>query len=546
MQKNILCLIFICFSTIAWCQESQQEKLQLRKAQIQNEIKNNEKQLQFVKKKESTAVKIIVLQEEKIKLKETLILTTQHQEKILSKDIFANQNQIDKLDKELQLLKADYAKMIVMSYRSRSEESRTMFILSSDNFLQAYKRAQYIKQYTSFRKKQGLEIKLKSEELLDFNKKLKYKKSEKQKLIVENVEEQLSLESAKLAQEKLILSIAKDKNKIVNKIKKKQFESRSIDRKIDQLIREAIAEANRKAAKVRAAKEKARLIAHAKAVAAQKARELEKLKAIENAKLLAIELAKAKERERIAKIASEKAAAKALAAEKAAAIAKATAQVNATAEAKEKAKSIAIAAANAKASAASKASAAANAKATAKEATVKATAAKETAKRMEKATSIPIVPAPEVSSSEIVLSSSGKKDSDNFKANKGRLPKPVENGFISLKFGNQPHPVYKSLTIHNSGLEFTTDPGSSARAVFAGVVASVIVLSPINKAVVLQHGDFFTVYQNLSSTNVSKGDKVNIKQGLGKIRTNGEGRTILKFTLSQNTVYTNPLIWLVN
>jgi septal ring factor EnvC (AmiA/AmiB activator) len=75
-------------------------------------------------------------------------------------------------------------------------------------------------------------------------------------------------------------------------------------------------------------------------------------------------------------------------------------------------------------------------------------------------------------------------------------------------------------------------------------VASVIVLSPINKAVVIQHGDF-TVYQNLSSVSVNQGEKVSSKQTIGRVRTNGDtGKTVIKFLLSQNTVYTNPQPWL--
>jgi murein DD-endopeptidase MepM/ murein hydrolase activator NlpD len=95
-------------------------------------------------------------------------------------------------------------------------------------------------------------------------------------------------------------------------------------------------------------------------------------------------------------------------------------------------------------------------------------------------------------------------------------------------------------------VEITTDAGSSARAVFGGEVTSVIVLSPINKAVMVQHGDFFTVYQNLSSVFVNKGDKVSTKQSLGKVRTNSEGRTIIKFLILQNTTYNNPQSWLYN
>jgi septal ring factor EnvC (AmiA/AmiB activator) len=151
-----------------------------------------------------------------------------------------------------------------------------------------------------------------------------------------------------------------------------------------------------------------------------------------------------------------------------------------------------------------------------------------------------------VSSSKIELTAETKLIADNFRANRGKLPWPVEKGFVSLGYGDQAHPVYKTLVIHNSGVEITTDAGSSARAVFGGEVTSVIVLSPINKAVMIQHGDFFTVYQNLSSVFVNKGDKVSTKQSLGKVRTNSDGKTIIKFLILQNTTYNNPQSWLFN
>ena len=150
-------------------------------------------------------------------------------------------------------------------------------------------------------------------------------------------------------------------------------------------------------------------------------------------------------------------------------------------------------------------------------------------------------------SAKIVLTPEGQLVANNFRANKGRLPWPVEKGAVSLPYGDQPHPVYKTLTVHNSGVEISTENGANARAVFNGEVANVIVLSPVNKAVMIQHGDYFTVYQNLSSVSVSKGDKVSTKQSLGKIRTNGEtGKTVLKFMILQNTTYNNPASWLSN
>ena len=349
-------------TSFMWSQETQQEKLEQRKAQIQQEIRENEKLLQSVKKKEKTAVNVIVIQSNKIKLKEKLINTTEKQAKLLSNDMYINQLQINKLKRELVVLKEDYAKMIVKSYKSRSEESRAMFILSSENFLQAYKRAQYMKQYTSYRKIQGEEIKVKSKDLVQYNDKLDVQKTAKKKLIAENEKERLALEKEKQEQQKLVNSIKKDKNKIAADIKKKQQEARSIDKQINRLIREAIAESNRRAA-------------------------------------------------------MEKAKAKALA--------------NANANAKAESKTL-----------------------------TKAETKAESKKMEREAAAAP------VSSTKIELTPEAKIVADNFRANRGRLPFPVERGFISLGYGDQAHPVYKSLMIHNSGVEITTDQGANARAVF--------------------------------------------------------------------------------
>ncbi len=433
MSKFIFSLLIICMTSSIWGQEDQQQKLEERKAQIQREIRENEELLQATKKKEKSVTNIIIIQASKIKLKEKLINTTEKQTKLLSNDMYINQLQINRLKRELEILKEDYAAMIVKSYKSRSEQSRAMFLLSSENFLQAYKRAQYMKQYASYRKTQGVEIKGKSEELTVFNGKLVVQKTAKQKLIEENEKERLTLQKEKQEQEILVNSIKKDKKKIIAEIKKKQQETRAIDQKIERLIREAIAEANRKAAE-----------------------------------------------------------------------------------------------ANRRAADANRKASPSNTKIPTKEAVVAETKAIE-------------------SSSKIVLTAEGKIIADNFRANKGRLPWPVEKGFVSLGYGDQPHPVHKMLIVHNSGVEITTDQGATARAVFGGEVTSIMVFSPVNKAVMIQHGDFFTVYQNLSSVSVSKGDKVSIKQSIGRVRTNGDtGKTIIKFTISQNTTYSNPNGWLYN
>ena len=415
MQKKLATLFFIFLSTLAWSQLTQEE-LEQRKIKIQEEIQEKERMLQEVRGKEKSVTKLLQIQKEKIGLKQKLIYTTEKQAKLLSNNMYINQVEINKLKKDLVVLKKDYAEMIVKSYKSRSQQSRAMFLLSSENFLQAYKRLQYMKQYSSYRKMQGNEIKDKSVQLADHNAKLSGQKTEKEKLLAEQEKQRQDLVKEKQEQEKIANSLKKDKKQIIAEIKKKQQESKKIDAQIQKMIRDAIAEANKKAA---AAKVKAN---------------------------------------------------------------------------------------------------------------PKTTTAAET-KKIEEST-------------KIMLTPEGQLISNNFKANKGSLNWPVEKGAITLGFGDQPHPVYKSLTIHNSGVEITTEAGSSARAVFGGEVTKVIITSPLTKLVCVQHGDFFTVYQNLSSVNVSAGDKVSAKQTLGRIRTNAEGKTILKFTISQNSSFVNPMQWL--
>src|SRR6478752_4934982 len=182
MQRYILSIIFLLTTSLGWSQMDQ-EKLERRKAQLQQEIKAKEQLLESQNIKQKSVTTIIVQQTEKIKLREKLINTTAKQERLLKDNMYRNQLDINHLNTDLESLKADYAEMIVKSYRSRSEQSRAMFLLSSENFLQAYKRAQYMKQYAAYRKAQGEEIRMKTEQLASLNNQLDVQKNEKRKLI---------------------------------------------------------------------------------------------------------------------------------------------------------------------------------------------------------------------------------------------------------------------------------------------------------------------------------------------------------------------------
>lgn len=407
MNRYILVLSFLFCSLLAVAQPTKQEKLEEQKAQIQKEIADFKALLSDEKKKEKSVLSQLAEQKARIRLSEKLISTTAKQKRLLEDDIYLTQLEINKLNRELKVLKDDYSKMIVKSYKSRNDKSRVMFVLSSQNFLQAYKRIQYMKQYASYRKMQGDEIVEKQEKLNVAKTRLEKNKVEKEKVLVENQKEKEALEIQKKEQEKLAKEVQKNKKKYSAEIDKKQKAAKEIDRQIKKLIAEAIAAANKK----------------------------------------------------------------------------------------------------------------------------------NEAKTGVKASS---------STSKFVLTAEGKIVSDNFKANKGKLPWPVEKGYVQLRYGDQPHPVHRNLTVHNSGVEIATEPGSSARAIFDGEVLQVQVVSANNKAVYIRHGDFVTVYLNLQSVSVKQGDNVSIKQSIGKIHTDSSGKAVIKFLVLQNTTTLNPEQWLYN
>jgi septal ring factor EnvC (AmiA/AmiB activator) len=336
----------------------------------------------------------------KVNVRKNLIKVTNDQANLLTREINANQKEISSLREQLKLLKEDYSKMIVRSYKSRSDQSKVMFLLSSDNFKQAYKRLQYIKQYANYQKEQGEKIKVKTQKLQDLNASLIKQKKDKEKLIEENRIAKKRLEEELNQQRVLMASIRKNLSAHSSQIKKKQQEADKIDREIDRLIREAIAESNRKAGNSSTSKGYA-LTAEARALAA------------------------------------------------------------------------------------------------------------------------------------------------NFELNKGKLPWPVEKGVVKLGYGKQPSPIDKTVTINSNGVRIATEEGAKVRAVFDGEVTGIIILKNANPAIIIRHGNYFTIYKNLSKIFVKQGDKVSTKQIIGEVFTNkSNGETILGFGVNNNSNTENPANWI--
>lgn len=135
--------------------------------------------------------------------------------------------------------------------------------------------------------------------------------------------------------------------------------------------------------------------------------------------------------------------------------------------------------------------------------------------------------------------------SSSFSGNKGLLPWPVEQGTITETFGEHPHKELKGIVIKNNGIDIQSARGAAARAVFEGTVSGVVSIPGSGKAVIIRHGEYLTVYSNLSAVSVSAGDKVSTKQRIGTLGESDEGKSgQLHLEIWKNTAKLDPKPWL--
>lgn len=398
IHNFIIVSFFLLFSIVSSAQSRQD--LEIQRIKLQKEIKEINSLLFRSQLKEKTLLSDLSDLNKRIRVRTKLIETINLETKQISKEIKENQKEVDVLQDRLGVLKKDYANMVVQSYKSKTKQSRLMFLLSSKDFLQAYKRMQYIKQYNDFREKQGEEIKIETVKLQNLNDYLKETKAEKEALLLANTKEKDSIHKEKVSREGLVKSVKKKEKKYTAQIRKKQQAEKAIDKKIEKLIREAIARSKKK----------------------------------NNKKNL--------------------------------------------------------------------------------------------------------------KSSGFALTPEAIKLEKDFLSNKGKLPSPVKRGVVVRHFGKQPHPTLKGITIESNGVFYATEKGANARVIFNGKVLAIQVLPGKKKAILVQHGNYISVYKNLDNVTVKKGDLVSTKQELGKIHTDKTtGKTILAFVLFKEVQRQNPELW---
>lgn len=144
----------------------------------------------------------------------------------------------------------------------------------------------------------------------------------------------------------------------------------------------------------------------------------------------------------------------------------------------------------------------------------------------------------------IAMNAEETKLATSFSALRGRMPWPVNSGFVSDHFGVHNHPVLKGVRTNNNGVDIQTSAGNDVKVVYDGVVQSVVAIPGANMIVAVQHGDYFTVYSKLSNVSVSNGQRINAGQKIGVVATDNDGTSEINFQVWKTFDKLNPESWL--
>ena len=380
---------------------SQDEKTRLEnnKKKIEEEIQYNSKLLDETKKSQETTLNQLVVIKKQISSREKLIMNINAEIKAVNEEIEKNNQTLKDLNDDLVKLKEEYAAMIYYAHKNRSSYDKLMFIFSSSDFNQAFKRLKYFQQYSAYRKTQVLLIEQTQAEIKKKLTELENLKLAKVELLRSVETERSKLNAEKIQQNNTITDLNKKEKELLATIKEKEKAAKKLQKEIEKIIAEEINTASKKTGTT-------------------------------------------------------------------------------------------------------------------------------------KSGSFDLTPI------EVKLSA-------DFKQNKGGLPWPLERGIVSGTFGEHPHPVLKNVITKNNGIDIMTDKDAKARAIFDGEVTRVMSIPNYNYVIMIRHGEFLSVYSNLSEVIVQKGDRVTTRQEIGKIHSDAkDNKTELHFELWQGKTLLNPQLWL--
>ncbi len=465
--STLLILLFCTFASSAQQPSSSRQELESRRKNILESLKETQQQLDATRNDKKVSLTELRALQAKLAERQRLIANINEEIGAIDNNIQLSAQEIEQLRAKLAILKMRYAQSIRYSYMNKSAYNMLAFIFSADDFNSAIRRVRYLKKYREYRKRQADQIKAMNTNIEQKISVLNLAKS--QKNILRTAEEQQKQVIQKETNEKdKVVAVLKGKEKELSReISNNQKSLKQLEKAISAAIRKEIEIARKKAEEERK-KEEARL------------------KAEEEKRLAAERAAEAARKSQEIKVVTGSGTKSAIPGNP-----RYNAEANKYPSTKED-----------------------------------PTSSKPTAS----ATPPPRPSRPAPTSYSLSLTPEVAALSDNFESNRGKLPWPVEKGFIAERFGRQKHPVY-NIETENNGIEIQTNANAGVRAVFGGIVKSIFYVPGAGQCILIDHGRYFTVYSRLGNVAVNKGAKVTMKQNLGTVGPNDNGEYLMHFEL---------------
>ena len=468
--------------------------LRSQRATVQRKIKEQERLLRANKADVKKRLDNLITINSEIGQRQKSIDDIQNDISHIDGNIELLQNQLLTLEQQLQDRKAKYIKSMRYMASNRTIQDKLMFIFSAKNFAQMYRRLRFVREYAAYQRAQGEMVKAKQNQIEAKNKELQKVRGQKNNLLYRCQQERTALQNRQAEQQEMVNTLQKQQKTIQAIISDQREKDAALNAQIDKLVAEEVAKA-----KARAEAEARRKAAEAAAAAKRRAEELARKKAA----------AEAAARENERRVAEAKAREERL---------KAEAKAASKRDAEEKAR----------------------AEQAAREAEADRVAAERKAEVEKMRHENEVARATKEVREAVSLDSQDRKLSGSFERNKGRLPMPITGSYrIVSHFGQYNVDGLKNVKLDNKGINILGSPGASARAIFDGEVSAVFSFGE-SMVVMVRHGKYISVYCNLRSVNVHRGQQVSARQALGVVG----GDNILQFQLRLGTTKLNPESWL--
>lgn len=485
------------------------KKLQSQRNAIQKKIKQQELALKANKEDVAKRLKDLLLINGEIDENQQHIEGIQKDIHHIEGNIDILKTQLSTLTEQLKDRQAKYIRSMRYMASNRTMQDKLMFIFSAKNFYQMYRRLRFVKEYAQYQKAQGEAVKAKQIQIDAKHHQLQQVRGQKNNLLYKGQQERTKLEANKGQQQNIVAGLQQQQKTIQAVIDDQRKKDAALNAQIDRMV------------EIEIAKARARAAAESKRKA---------------------ELAAAEKKRREAEIARKKAAAEAAARENARRIEEARQREMAAKEAARKAAVAEQVARQAQREQAAKD--AATAKAVAEQRAKEAEVARQAAERKEKVDAerakVEITKVEEQQENMQKFSTVDRMMNNGFESNRGRLPMPITGSYkIVSHFGQYNVEGLKGVTLDNKGINIMGQNGCQARAVYDGEVSAVLSYGG-STVVMLRHGAYISVYANLKSASVSRGQKVSTRQILGVVGIDN----ILQFQLRKERTKLNPEAWL--